>query len=163
MLNVVTRWILSPLESVQSPMVEDWQSEATGRGCTPDQVEMVSAKAHEFYPAYDLPVARQYALQYEAPFHGDGFALVYCEMDITHLQAAQKDPRLTIFNSLDDAVHQAAVDSHAHLFEANIQNQSKSVQNVQTVQTAPSAPSLSTLRELLAELSARHVKFSASE
>lgn len=126
-------------------MVEDWQAEAELRGCTPDQVEQVAARCHELYPAFALPVARQYAAQWDAPFHGDGCALVYCEMDVTHLQAAQKDPRLTIFSSLDDAVSQAHVDAHAHLFDP------------------PQASTPKNLRALLKELSARHVKFSASE
>jgi hypothetical protein len=134
-------------------MVEDWQAEAVLRGCTPDQVDQIAAQCHELYPPYDLPVVRQYAQQYDAPFHGAGFALVYCEMDITHLQAAQKDPRLTIFSSLDDAVTQAHVEAHAHLFDHAIQHG----------KNAPGAPTPSTLRELLKELSARHVKFSASE
>lgn len=157
MLNLISRWILSPLESVPSPIVEDWQAEAQARGCTLDQVAQVCAKAEELYPNYDLPVARQYGHQWDAPFHGAGFALVYVEMDITHLQAAQQDPRLTIFNSFDDAVDQAAVDAHAHLFDPP---QVTDVTHVTSAAAAmPAAPS--TLRELLAELSARHVKFSA--
>jgi hypothetical protein len=159
MLNTISRWILSPLESCPSPMVEDWQSCAVANGCTPDQVDQVTAQCSELYPPYDLPIVRQYAQQYDAPFHGDGVALVYCEMDVTHLQAAQKDPRLTIFNSLDDAVDQAALDAHTHLFDP------APVTDVTVVTTAaaatPAAPS--TLRDLLKELSARHVKFSASE
>jgi hypothetical protein len=158
MLNLVSRWILSPLESVPSPMVEDWQACAQDNGCTPDQVDLVCAKAHEFYPAYDLPMVRQYAQQWDAPFHGDGVALVYCEMDITHLQAAQKDPRLTIFNSLDDAVHQSAVDAHAHLFESAV-----ATNRIAPTSAAAATPAPSTLRELLTEMSFCHVKFSASE
>jgi hypothetical protein len=133
--------------------VEDWTTEAAARGCTPDQVEHVAAKCEEFYPPYDLPVCRQYAQPWDAPFHGAGFALVYCEMDITHLEAARKDPRLTIFDSLDDAVQQAHVAAHAHLFDHTIKHG----------RNAPGAPTPSTLRELLKELSARHIKFSASE
>lgn len=133
-------------------MVEDWQSEAAKRGCTPDQIAQVGARCEDFYPPYDLPVARQYGHQFDAPFHGAGVALVYLEMDITHLAAAQKDPRLTIFTSLDDAVQQAAVDAHSHLFDHTIKHG----------KNAPGAPSPATLRELLNELSARHVKFSAS-
>lgn len=147
MLNLATRWILSPLEQCPSPMVEDWQAEAGMRGCTTAQLDQVTARCHELYPLYDLPVARQYARQWDAPFHGDGCALVYCEMDITHLQAAQKDPRLIIFNSLDDAVPQLSIDAHAHLFDPQ----------------AATKPAPSTLRELLALLSARHIKFSFSE
>jgi hypothetical protein len=158
MLNLITRWILSPLESVPSPIVEDWQSEAEARGCTPEQIAQVCAKAEELYPPYDLPVARQYGHQWDAPFHGAGYALVYCEMDITHLQAAQKDPRLTIFNSLDHAVDQSAMNSHAHLLDPP---KVTDVTHVTSAAAAEAAPS--TLRELLKELSARHVKFSASE
>jgi hypothetical protein len=133
-------------------MVEDWQSCAAANGCDADQLAQVCAHAEDIYPSYELPVCRQYAQQWDAPFHGDGFALVWCEMDITHLQAAQKDPRLTIFASLDDAVDQTALDAHAHLFDpapADLKAE------------ATSTPS--TLRDLLSALSARHVKFSASE
>jgi hypothetical protein len=140
-------------------MVEDWQACATGNGCTLDQVDQVTTQCEELYPPYDLPIVRQYAQQYDAPFHGDGFALVYCEMDITHLQAAQKDARLTIFNSLEDAVNQAAVDAHAHLFDPAPVDAKASVDA--PAAATPAAPS--TLRDLLKELSARHVKFSASE
>jgi hypothetical protein len=140
-------------------MVEDWQSEASARGCTPEQTDQITAQCHEIYPPYELPIVRQYAQQYDAPFHGDGVALVYCEMDITRLQAAQKDPRLTIFNSLDDAVSQAHVDAHAHLFDPP---QVTDVTHVTSATPARQAAP-STLRELLKELSARHVKFSASE
>jgi hypothetical protein len=159
MLNLISRWILSPLESVPSPMVEDWQAEAQARGCTPEQIDHVCAMAEELYPPYELPVARQYGHQWDAPFHGAGFALVYCEMDITHLATAQADPRLTIFNSLDDGVHQAAVDAHAHLFDPP---QVTDVTHVTSATPARQAVP-STLRELLKELSARHIKFSASE
>jgi hypothetical protein len=162
MLNLVSRWILSPLESCPSPMVEDWQACAAANGCAPDQIDQAAAKAEEFYPSYALPIARQYARQWDAPFHGGGVALVYCEMDITHLQAAQKDQRLTIFSSLDDAVEQPAVDSHAHLFDLPAASNVTDVTHVTSAAAAkPARPS--TLRELLAALSARHVKFSASE
>jgi hypothetical protein len=163
MLNLVSRWILSPLESCPSPMVEDWQACAAANGCAPDQIDQAAAKAEEFYPSYALPIARQYARQWDAPFHGGGVALVYCEMDITHLQAAQKDQRLTIFSSLDDAVEQPAVDSHAHLFDlpAALPRRPMLHALCPLHWRKPARPS--TLRELLAALSARHVKFSASE
>jgi hypothetical protein len=136
-------------------MVEDWQACAAANGCAPEQIDQVISKAHELYPAYDLPIARQYAQQWDAPFHGDGFALVYCEMDITHLQAAQKDPRLTIFTTLDDAVEQSAIDANAHLFDPS------DAQALAVSRAHNARPTI--LRELLAALSARHVKFSASE
>jgi hypothetical protein len=135
-------------------MVEDWQSCAVANACAADQVAQVCAQAEEFYPRYELPIVRQYAQQWDAPFHGDGFALVYCEMDITHLQAAQKDTRLTIFASLDDAVDQAALDAHTHLFDA-------ADAAAATTDVVAKTPLI--LRDLLAELSARHIKFSASE
>jgi hypothetical protein len=143
-------------------MVEDWQACAAANGCAPDQIDQAAAKAEEFYPSYALPIARQYARQWDAPFHGGGVALVYCEMDITHLQAAQKDQRLTIFSSLDDAVEQPAVDSHAHLFDLPAASNVTDVTHVTSAAAAkPARPS--TLRELLAALSVRHVKFGASE
>ena len=84
---MVTRWILSPLESVPSPMVDGAK----------DPIQ-----AAIDYPNYDLPVVRQYCQRYDAPFHGAGAAITFCEMDVTQFAAAQKDARLTIFNSLDD-------------------------------------------------------------
>jgi hypothetical protein len=154
-LNLVERWIYSPLESVPSPIVEDWQSCAAAMGCTPDQVDQVCDKAHEIYPAYDLPVCRQYAQRWDAPFHVEGFALVYCEMDITHLQAAQKDPRLIIFTNLDAAVDQTVIDSHAHLVAP-----ARPAVTAATVKTDSAPP---VLRDLLTALSERHCKFLASE
>jgi hypothetical protein len=140
LLNLVQRWILSPLESCQSPMVEDWQACAAANGCTPEQIAHVCDKAEEFFPSYGLPVCRQYG-RWDSPFHGDGWALCYCEMDITHLAAAQKDNRLVIFSGLDDPIPQHAIEAHAHLFAEK--------------------KSPRTLRELMNSLSHLHVKFSA--
>ena len=143
-------------------MVEDWQATALASGSTPDHVDQAVAQCEELYPPYDLPIVRQYAQQYDAPFHADGCALVYCEMDITHLQAAQKDTRLTIFTSLDDAVDPSVVASHADLINPPQAAADAKTQTAPSV-PAPDAPPPATLRELLAAISARHVKFSASE
>lgn len=155
MLNLINRWIYSPLELVPSPIVEAARARAESLNASAKDIADAEAVAHEMFPAYELPVCRQYCQRYDAPFHGAGFALVYCEMDITHLQAAQKDPRLTIFGSLDDAVAQETVASHAHLIQQD------HTSNIMATIKPRQAPA--TLRELLSYLSERHVKFSATE
>jgi hypothetical protein len=155
LLNLVKRWIWSPLESVQSPIVDDWQNCATANGCTPDQIAQVVDMANELYPPYDLAVCRQYALRYDSPFHGDGAALVYCEMDITHLAAALKDSRLTIFSSPDDAIDPSMLDAYSGALP---QQAAKSA----PVTSAPAATP-ATLGDLLKALEVLHLKFSATE
>src|SRR6185437_6186104 len=131
--KLILRWIFSPLESVPSPMVEHARSQAE----TPEAGEAAAAIANGLHPPYELPVCRQYAQQYEAPWHHDGFALVLCKMDPTHLLAAQKDSRLHVFASIheDPAVPDHIADHHA-------------VHGVKRGQT---------LREALKELSRLHV------
>ncbi|HEY2361217.1 MAG TPA: hypothetical protein VGK36_08885 [Candidatus Angelobacter sp.] len=154
LLNLVKRWIWSPLESCPSPIVEDWQACATANGCTPDQIAQVMAAANELYPQYDLPVCRQYCQRYDAPFHGAGFALVYCEMDITHLAAAQKDSRLTIFNAQADAVDPSLLDAYSSLLPS---------QPAKLAAVASAAAAPATLGDLLQALSPLHIKFSATD
>ena len=86
---MITRWIFSPLESLPSPV--------------------------EGMPRVELPVVRQYCRTWNAPWHHEGFALVRCEMDATHLAAAMKDPRLIICGSIHDPapVHEKIADHHA--------------------------------------------------
>jgi hypothetical protein len=108
---IIKRWIFSPLEFVPSPMVE------YARSLHHDavQAEAAAARAHEDHPEYELPVCRQYAHFWNAPWHHDGFALVFCEMDATHFAAAQKDPRLIICDSIhaSDAVHEKIAQHHS--------------------------------------------------
>lgn len=92
-------------------MVEHSRSQAE----TPEAGEAAAAIAHALYPPYDLPICRQYANQWEAPWHHDGFALVLCKMDPSRLAAAQKDPRLHVFESIhvDPTVPEYIADHHA--------------------------------------------------
>jgi len=46
------------------------------------------------------PLAAEYANQWEAPLHYNGFALVYCVMNAHQLAAAKQDPRLIVLDSL---------------------------------------------------------------
>lgn len=159
LLNLAKRWILSPLESVPSPKVDDWQNYATANGCTPEQIEQVVAMANELYPPYDLPIVRQYTHRYDAPFHAVGMALTYCEMDITHVAAAQKDPRLTIFNSTDDAIDPDAATAYLQMITPT---PAEKLANVTSV-TSGAAPLPATLGDLLAALEPLHIKFSFTE
>jgi hypothetical protein len=158
LLNQSKRWVLSPLESIPSPMVDDWQNEATANGCTPDQIAQVGEMANEFYPPYSLPIVRQYCHRFDAPFHADTMALVYCEMDITHLAAAQKDPRLTIFNSTSDAVDPDAAAAYLQMITPAPAEKLTAVTSVTSAAALPA-----TLGDLLAELEPLHIKFSFTE
>jgi hypothetical protein len=156
LLNVVTRWIWSPLESMPSPMVEDWQAEAEARGCTPDEIAQVVDQANTLFPPFDLPVARQYCMRWDSPFHGDGFALVCCEMDITHFAAAQSDSRLTIFTALDDAIDPSVFGAYSSALAPPSQTKLSSV-------NAPAPTPPATLGDMLKALEALHIKFSAAQ
>jgi hypothetical protein len=140
LLHLITRWILSPLEMVPSPIVDDWQQEVLSRG-EPGKMDAITEAANSIYPSYELPIVRQYCQRFDAPFHGDGVALVFCEMDVTHLAAARKDVRLVIFESLDDPFPQDHFDKHSHLV---------------------STPSVETLRDFLKSMEERHVKFACN-
>jgi hypothetical protein len=156
LLNQTERWILSPLESIPSPMVDDWQTTAANNGCTPDQIAQVGEMANELYPPYDLPMVRQYCHRYDAPFHAETMALVYCEMDITHLAAARKDPRLTIFNSTSDAVDPDTATSYLQMITPT-----QATKLAPVTSAAPSLPA--TLGDLLVALEPLHIKFSFTE
>jgi hypothetical protein len=155
LLNLVKRWIYSPLEVVPSPIVEAARARAESLNASSADIADAEAIAHELFPAYELPVCRQYCSNWEAPFHGAGFALVYCEMDITHLAAAKKDPRLIIFNSLEDPLEQSILDSHLHLVDPVNQ------QALAASRETNARPTI--LRELLSALSERHLNFSSIE
>ncbi len=49
------------------------------------------------------PVAAEYAIQWEAPLHHDGAALVHCIMNAHQLSAARKDKRLIVLDSIHSA------------------------------------------------------------
>lgn len=154
LLNLVKRWIYSPLELVPSPIVEEARARAESLKASAEDIAEAEAVAHELFPAYELPLCRQYCQRYDAPFHGAGFALVYCEMDITHLAAMQKDTRLTIFSGMDHPLDQGILDSQAALIAPD-----QDGKGVAVVSAAPPA----TLGELLKALEQRHIKFSATE
>lgn len=61
------------------------------------------------------PVAKEYAMRCEAPFHHDGHALAYCEMNAHQLEAARKDPRLIVLPSIHEPVciHPRVLEHHA--------------------------------------------------
>lgn len=63
-----------------------------------------------------LPVAREYALQWNAPMHHNGHALTLCAMNAHQLASARQDPRLTVLESIHGGtVHAHVVDHHADL------------------------------------------------
>lgn len=128
LLHMITRWILSPLELVPSPMVD----------AAEDKIQ-----AAIDYPPYELPVVAQYCQRFTAPFHGAGTALTFCEMDVMHLAAAQKDARLTIFNTLDDPFPTDAMKAYASCCAVGATAQ--------------------TLREFLKLMEERHVEFVPAE
>lgn len=139
--NFITRWIFSPLEMVPSPKVEDAQASSDD----PDIVAANVAAAEKTFPPTDQPVCRQYAQQWNAPWHENGFALVSCMLDPTHLAAAQSDSRLIVLGSLSsaDAIPQAVSDWFTSL---------------QTTPQAP-LPAETTLAQLLEALEHLHVDF----
>jgi hypothetical protein len=95
--NFINRWVFSPLETVPSPMVD-----ATDQNAHPDPQITSGALAtvSAAFPPYELPICRQYAQMWNAPWHENGFAMVNCMMDPTHLAAAQADSRLIVLGSI---------------------------------------------------------------
>lgn len=61
------------------------------------------------------PVAREYAIRSEHPFHHNGHALTLCMMNAHMLAAARQDPRLIVLPSIHErtAVHKRVTDHHA--------------------------------------------------
>lgn len=140
--NFINRWVFSPLESVPSPMVD-----ATAQNAHPDaQIASAAlATVADLFPAYDVPICRQYAQMWNAPWHENGFAMVNCMMDPTHLAAAQADARLIVLPSISsgEPIPQAVSDWFTAL---------------QTTPQAPLAPN-TTLSQLLEALEHLHVDF----
>lgn len=127
--NLVSRWIFSPLESVPSPMVDPAAGDA--------------AVAAALYPPADLPIVAAYCDLWDAPWHHNGYALVNCTLDITHLMAAQKDPRLTVCPRVNDAT---AIDAA-----------------IVTAWSDLGAVAGMTMRQLLEQLEILHVNFCVSD
>lgn len=48
----------------------------------------------------EKPLAAEYALQWEAPMHHNGFALVHCTMNAQQLAAAKANPHLVVLPSI---------------------------------------------------------------
>jgi len=63
----------------------------------------------------DKPIASEYALQWEAPMHHDGFALVHCIMNAHQLAAAKRDPRLIVLPSVHarEKIHPKIAEHHS--------------------------------------------------
>jgi hypothetical protein len=141
MSDFITRWIFSPLESVPSPMIEAAQTSSDD----PEVVAANVAAAEAAYPPTDQPVCRQYAQQWNAPWHENGFAMVSCSMDPTHLAAAQADTRLVVLGSISssDPMPQPVLDWFTSL---------------ETTPQSP-LPSTTTLGQLLEGLEHLHVDF----
>lgn len=63
----------------------------------------------------EQPLAREYALLYEAPMHVAGFALTHCVMNSQQLAAAKKDPRLVVLPTVHarETIPAAVASHHA--------------------------------------------------
>lgn len=48
----------------------------------------------------EKPLASEYAVQWEAPMHFNGFALTHCVMNAHQLAAAKKNPHLVVLPSI---------------------------------------------------------------
>jgi hypothetical protein len=122
-------------------MIEEAQSSSDD----PLVVAANVAAAEAQYPATLQPICRQYAQQWNAPWHENGFAMVNCSMDPTHLAAAQADTRLIVLPSISssDPIPQPVSDWFT------------------TLETTPQSPlpSTTTLAQLLEALEHLHVDF----
>lgn len=64
-----------------------------------------------------IPLAAEYAVQYEAPLIVDGYALTHCIMNAQQLAAAKAHPQLIVLPSLHAhaVIHPAVAKHHAPL------------------------------------------------
>jgi len=62
-----------------------------------------------------IPLAAEYAVQYEAPFIYNGSALTHCVMNAHQFAAALKDPRLIVLPSIHrrEPIHPRIAEHHA--------------------------------------------------